>query len=109
MPGHCLMVFLLNFMKCEVSSEDKMYIYTAGLLSSANILTAQSVNTSKSACCLLYNDNNDTSLLIILSTRSLPLFGQIWTAVRSEDFQFLFVSKIGSDLSLSRPVFGAGL
>ena len=35
-PGHCLMVFLLNFMKCEVKSEDKIYIYTAGLLSTAN-------------------------------------------------------------------------
>ena len=36
-PSHCLMVFLLNFMKCEVKSEDKIYIYTAGLLSSAHI------------------------------------------------------------------------
>ena len=31
-PGHCLMVFLLNFMKCEVKSEDKITIYTASRL-----------------------------------------------------------------------------
>ena len=90
------MVFLLNFMKCEVKSEDKIYIYTVGLLS------RQSVNTSKSVCCLLYNDNNDGSRVITLSTKSLLLFGQISTAVRSERFQFLFVSKIGSDLSPCR-------
>ena len=92
-------------MRSEVCRQN-IYLPTQPAYYRQQTLRAQSVNISK--CCLLYNDNNDTSQVILLSTKSLPLFGQISTAVRSEDFQFLFVSKIGSDLSCCA-VFGPQL